>query len=305
MSIITDRSICTDDQTLSAMTKADNLARLTRQHLSSLRDFGITIAPAGSGQEFPGVQSGDASPAAAAPPPAARVREPAAPLTTEAPVSSSDSPAPPQVLTAPASLATPYPEPTADKAAALRVLQDSVSGCTLCSELAAQRTQTVFGTGNPNARLVLVGEAPGEREDRLGEPFVGAAGQLLDKILAACGLNRRDDVYILNAVKCRPPQNRNPKSEELSNCWQYAQTQLDILQPEFICCLGSVAARTLLQTDISVGRLRKRFHDYRGSKVLVTYHPAYLLRTSSAKKHAWDDMQMLMQAMGIEIPTRK
>jgi DNA polymerase len=203
-------------------------------------------------------------------------------------------------------LESPYPAPVvaADRRQSLQVLQEEVAQCTRCSQLCENRTQTVFGMGDPSSRLVLVGEGPGEQEDRSGEPFVGAAGKLLDKILAACGL-QRDQVYILNAVKCRPPQNRNPKPDELSNCWGFGQRQLDILQPEFICCLGSVAAKTVLNTNLSVGKLRKQFHRYRSSKVVVTYHPAYLLRTSSAKIHAWNDMKMLMNEMGIEIPKTK
>ena len=151
--------------------------------------------------------------------------------------------------------------------------------------------------------MVFVGEGPGEDEDQSGLPFQGAAGELFDKILSACGL-KREQVYLLNTIKCRPPKNRNPAAKELENCWGYGLQQLDILQPEFICCLGSVAAKTLLKTNLSIGKLRKRFHPYRGSKVLVTYHPTYLLRTSSAKTHAWEDMKMLMNEMGIEIPKR-
>jgi DNA polymerase len=147
---------------------------------------------------------------------------------------------------------------------------------------------------------VFLGEGPGANEDRLGEPFVGEAGQLLDKIMGACKL-ARSDVYILNTVKCRPPANRNPSQDELANCWGYAEKQLEILQPEFICCLGSVAARTLLKTTQSIGRLRRQFHSYRGSRVLVTYHPAYLLRTPSAKKHVWEDMKLLMKEMGVDL----
>lgn len=187
-----------------------------------------------------------------------------------------------------------------DRVAGLNVIQQEVAGCTQCPKLASNRTQTVFGTGNPAARLVFVGEGPGAQEDRLGEPFVGEAGQLLDKIMAACKLSRHD-VYILNTVKCRPPSNRNPAQDELANCWGYAERQLEIIQPEFICCLGSVASRTLLKTTQSLGRLRRQFHQYRGSRVLVTYHPAYLLRTPSAKRHVWEDMQLLMQEMGVDL----
>ena len=189
---------------------------------------------------------------------------------------------------------------TEERASALKVLQEQVARCTQCDELCSTRSQTVFGVGSPSTRLVMLGEGPGADEDRLGEPFVGAAGQLLDKIIAACNLSR-SDLYILNTVKCRPPGNRNPSQNELANCWGYAERQLEIIQPEFICCLGSVAARTLLKTTLSIGKLRRQLHCYRGSRVLVTYHPAYLLRTPSAKKHVWEDMQFLMKEMGIEL----
>ncbi len=187
-----------------------------------------------------------------------------------------------------------------DRTGGLQVLKEEIAACLKCDELSSKRTQTVFGIGNPEARLVFVGEAPGAQEDRVGEPFVGEAGQLLDKILISCKLTRAE-VFILNSVKCRPPGNRNPGQAEIANCWGYAERQLEILQPEFICCLGSVAARTLLKTTQSLGRLRQRFHTYRGSRVLVTYHPAYLLRTPSAKRHVWDDMKMLMKEMGVEL----
>jgi len=183
--------------------------------------------------------------------------------------------------------------------AQLNLLAQQVSRCQRCSELSSCRTNTVFGVGNRQPRLAFFGEGPGADEDRLGEPFVGRAGQLLNKIIAACKMNR-EDVYIFNSVKCRPPGNRNPREEEISNCWEYAEKQLEILQPEYICCLGSVAARTLLRTTESVGRLRGSFHQYRGSRVVVTYHPAYLLRAPEAKSKTWDDMKMLMDAMGIE-----
>lgn len=199
-------------------------------------------------------------------------------------------------------LSLPYPQslPLAQRQQQLTVLQDLVAGCTRCDELANSRTQTVFGIGDPAARLVFVGEGPGSDEDRDGEPFVGAAGQLLNKILDACQLSR-EQVYILNVVKCRPPRNRNPSDSERSCCWGYAREQLEILQPEFICCLGSVAAKSLLNTKQPLGRMRQQFHAYRGSRVIVTYHPAYLLRTPSAKRHVWDDMKLLMKAMGVDL----
>jgi len=187
-----------------------------------------------------------------------------------------------------------------ERVAALEVLQQQVQGCTRCRELADTRTQTVFGVGNPQPRLVFLGEAPGADEDRLGEPFVGRAGQLLTKIIEACTL-RREDVYILNVLKCRPPGNRTPSEDEAANCWPYLEQQLAILRPEFICCLGAVAVRRLLCVTTAVGKLRGQFFTYQGSQVLVTYHPSYLLRNPPAKKDVWDDMKLLMAQMGIEL----
>jgi DNA polymerase len=176
-----------------------------------------------------------------------------------------------------------------------------IAACTQCAHLAAARTQTVLGIGDPKARLCFMGEAPGADEDRQGEPFVGAAGQLLNKIIGACTL-RREEVYILNVLKCRPPGNRTPAPEEIANCRGYFDRQLEIIQPEFICCLGLVAAQTLLSTTQSLGKLRGRFHDYGGIKVMATYHPAYLLRYPEMKRAAWEDMKILMREMGLEIP---
>lgn len=182
-------------------------------------------------------------------------------------------------------------------AATLDILQREVAGCTLCPELASTRTQTVFGVGNPSSRLCFLGEAPGADEDRQGEPFVGRAGQLLNKILQACRLER-EEVYILNVLKCRPPGNRNPAPEEAGNCRRYLDRQLQLIEPRFICCLGAVAAQNLLSTTQSIGKLRGAVHDYRGIGVVCTYHPAYLLRNPSAKKYAWEDMKLLMRELG-------
>ena len=192
-------------------------------------------------------------------------------------------------------------QPADDRSAALAKVAREVAACTRCSELAASRTQTVFGVGSPHARLVFLGEAPGADEDRQGEPFVGRAGQLLTKIIEACTL-RREDVYILNILKCRPPGNRNPLPVEAAHCREYLDAQLAVIQPEFICCLGTVAAQNLLDTNSSIGSMRGRLHDYNGIKVLCTYHPAYLLRNPSAKRQVWDDMQVLLAEMGIKLP---
>jgi DNA polymerase len=148
--------------------------------------------------------------------------------------------------------------------------------------------------------VVLFGEAPGADEDRTGRPFVGAAGQLLDKIIAASKL-QREDLFIMNTLKCRPPGNRTPEEAEIASCRGFFERQFELLRPEFVVCLGAVAAKSLLQTQASIGQLRGKFHSYRGAQVVVTYHPAYLLRNPEMKKHTWSDMQMLMRALGIPV----
>lgn len=189
------------------------------------------------------------------------------------------------------------PDPSA--ADDLTILQQQVVGCTACGELAQSRTHTVFGVGDPHARLCFLGEAPGADEDRTGVPFVGAAGQLLTKMIEACTLSR-DEVYILNVLKCRPPGNRNPTPGEASNCSGFLKRQLELIDPEYVCCLGAVAAQNFLETTTPIGRLRGKVHHHAGRKVLCTYHPAYLLRNPSAKKPAWDDLQLLMAELGLK-----
>jgi uracil-DNA glycosylase len=186
-----------------------------------------------------------------------------------------------------------------DRSAALEEIRRRVVRCKRCADLVANRTQTVFGVGDPHARLVFLGEAPGADEDRQGEPFVGRAGQLLNDMITKGMKLRRADVYILNVLKCRPPQNRTPLPEEAAHCREFLDAQLDVLRPQFICCLGAVAAQNLLGTVESIGRLRGRVHEYRGVKVVCTYHPAYLLRNPAAKRDTWEDLQLLMREMGI------
>lgn len=198
------------------------------------------------------------------------------------------------------------PQMTLDqRRSGLAVIQREVAACTLCSELAQTRTQTVFGVGNPAARLCFLGEAPGADEDQQGEPFVGRAGQKLNEIIEKGMRLRREDVYILNVLKCRPPGNRNPTGDEADNCRPFLDRQLDLIQPEFICCLGAVAATNLLGINQPIGKLRGRVLDYRGIKVVATYHPAYLLRNPSARRQVWEDIQLLMREMGLEIPAAK
>jgi len=180
--------------------------------------------------------------------------------------------------------------------AAVESLEDiraHLGDCQRC-KLCRSRTNIVFGTGSPRARLMFVGEGPGQEEDRAGEPFVGAAGQLLNRIIDAIAL-RRQDIYIANVVKCRPPGNRLPEPDEIATCSPFLRRQIAAIRPLFICTLGSCAAQTLLKTSEAVSRLRGRFFDYEGIRVLPTFHPAYLLRNPEKKREVWEDMKLLMK----------
>jgi len=174
--------------------------------------------------------------------------------------------------------------------------------CTRC-KLHKARTNIVFGVGNPKAQLVFVGEGPGRDEDEQGEPFVGRAGKLLTQMIEAMGL-RRSDVYICNVVKCRPPENRLPEKDEIATCSPYLFRQLDVIGPKVICCLGACAAQTLLNTNQGISRYRGEFFDYRGAKLIATYHPAYLLRNPNAKGDVWKDLQKVMAVLGLQ-PKRR
>lgn len=187
----------------------------------------------------------------------------------------------------------------------LSQLARQAAGCTACS-LADGRTQVVFGVGDAHADLVFIGEAPGREEDLKGEPFVGRAGKLLDRMLNAIGLDR-SQVYIMNVVKCRPPANRDPRPEEVQACRRWFDPQLKAISPKLICLLGRVAAQEVLQTDAALAALRGRWHEYLGVPVWVTYHPAYLLRSPEQKRRAWEDMRSLMRryhAMTRQLPAR-
>jgi DNA polymerase len=181
----------------------------------------------------------------------------------------------------------------------LEEIREEIGECTRC-KLHRGRTNIVFGEGNPRAKLVFVGEGPGEEEDKQGRPFVGRAGQLLTKIIAAMGL-KRSDVYICNVVKCRPPGNRAPEQDEAGTCEQFLFKQLRSIEPVVIVCLGSTAAQSLFKTKVKLGDLRGKFHTYGRSKLLVTYHPAALLRNPGFKKPLWDDMQIVMKELGLPI----
>lgn len=184
-----------------------------------------------------------------------------------------------------------------------RIQQDIGPDCTRC-KLHRRRNSIVFGVGNPRAELVFVGEGPGADEDAQGIPFVGRAGQLLTQMIEAMGL-KRDDVYICNVVKCRPPENRTPEPEEIATCSPYLLRQLDVIRPKVIVCLGSVAAKTLLNTNQSMGRLRGQWFEHKASKLLVTYHPAYCLRNPPSKADVWKDLQLAMVELGMPLPPKK
>ena len=185
-----------------------------------------------------------------------------------------------------------------DKAAALAEIRQDIGPCTRC-ELSKARNTIVFGDGDPNARLLFVGEGPGADEDAQGLPFVGRAGQLLNNMISAMGL-RRDQVYIANIVKCRPPQNRVPEPVEAQTCVPFLFRQIDVIQPEVIVALGSTAATYLLGGKSPLSALRGRIHQARGAKLIVTYHPAFLLRDPRQKKEAWADLQIAMAELGLE-----
>ncbi len=191
----------------------------------------------------------------------------------------------------------------ADRAAALQVIQQEIGDCTRCPLAYAGRRTIVFGDGDAKARLMFVGEGPGADEDASGLPFVGKAGQLLNNMIGAMGL-RREDVYIANIVKCRPPQNRVPEPVEANTCTQFLLRQMDVVQPEVVVALGSTAATYLLGVKQSLTALRGRWHGVRGAKLVVTYHPAFLLRDPRQKGEAWKDLQMVMKEMGLQAPAK-
>ena len=190
-----------------------------------------------------------------------------------------------------------------ERVLALDALAAEVKQCMRCAELCSTRTQTVFGQGKPSVELCFVGEAPGADEDKQGIPFVGAAGQLLNKIIAASGF-QREELYICNIIKCRPPANRTPLANEAANCRDFLERQIALVQPKYIVALGGCAASNLLQTTVSLGKLRGRFHDFKGIPVMVTYHPAFLLphRSPEKKRDVWEDMKWLLKQMGRPVP---
>ena len=247
-----------------ARTEYEKLLRAAHQRLEMERSFGLTHVQ--RPQKTKAVERRPAAPPAPAPPP------------KEAPA---PTPASPEALS---------------KEEALGQLRKECEQCMRC-QLARTRTNLVFGVGSPDADLMFVGEAPGEDEDRQGEPFVGKAGQLLTKMIEAIGM-KRSDVYICNILKSRPPGNRPPLPDEIAACLPYLKRQIRIIKPKIICALGATAAKTLLNTDRSIGQLRGKFFDYEGGITLLpTFHPSYLLRDPSQKAKAWDDLKMVRDTL--------
>jgi uracil-DNA glycosylase family 4 len=195
------------------------------------------------------------------------------------------------------------PPVISDKPSALKLIREDIGDCTRC-RLHKGRTNLVFGVGNLNADLMFIGEGPGADEDAQGEPFVGRAGQLLNNMISAMGI-KREDVYIANVVKCRPPSNRTPEKDECDTCSPFLMRQIDVIKPKVIVALGAVAAKNLLAVNDSMVNLRGRWYDFRDSKLLVTYHPAYLLRDPRQKKETWKDLQMAMKYLGLNPPAAK
>ena len=195
------------------------------------------------------------------------------------------------------------PDALADPAQGLRAIREDIGDCTRCRLAKQGRKQIVFGVGNPRAELMFIGEAPGADEDQQGEPFVGRAGQLLNNMIKAMGL-RREDVYIANIIKCRPPGNRTPERDECETCSPFLMRQIATIKPKAIVALGAVAAKTLLAINAPMTELRGKWYDFRGTRLAVTYHPAFLLRDPRQKKEAWKDLQMVMKDLGLVAPPR-
>ncbi len=206
---------------------------------------------------------------------------------------------------APNRFAAELPEKVAtDPAAALRIIREELGeDCTRCKLHKLGRKQIVFGVGNPRADLMFIGEGPGADEDQQGEPFVVRSGQLLNKMIEAMGLSR-SEVYIANVVKCRPPGNRTPERDECETCMPFLIRQVEAVNPKVIVALGAVAAKNLLQMNASMGEMRSRSYDFRGARLFVTYHPAYLLRDPRQKSEAWKDLQQVMKHLGLKVPSK-
>ena len=225
------------------------------------------------------------------------------PVEVLSPVPKFESEAAVTMPTASASRASTQATVSSDPIVALRQIREDIGDCTRCRLHKQGRKQIVFGVGNPRADLMFIGEAPGADEDEKGEPFVGRAGQLLTNMIKAMGLSR-EEVYIANIIKCRPPGNRTPERDECETCSPFLMRQIQAIAPKAIVALGAVAAKTLLAINAPMSELRGRWYDFRGTKLAVTYHPAFLLRDPRQKKETWKDLQMVMKELGLKAPEK-
>lgn len=279
--------------------------RALRQELEGWRRAGLSHLPMPPRKRSAPAPTSSKPTATRTPPSASassRTTSPPATRTTRPPTAATSSTTHALPVVSEPLSASPYPAGSReDREWRLNQLRQRVAACTRCQELASARTQTVFGVGNPEARFLFIGEAPGADEDAQGEPFVGAAGQLLNKIIGACGL-KREDIYICNILRCRPPGNRKPLPEEAANCREYLDGQIAIIDPDFIVCWGATAAQNLMGTEESIGRLRGRSFQHGRATVLCTYHPSYLLRNPAAKKDVWEDMKLFLKQAGLPVP---
>ena len=303
------------------MTSPNELRRLIRQTLELYRGMGLEQIPLvavpvdspappparGGGRETSSPLNKPRSNPLGAPwerfqKPGAVPPETPVPSSATSPIASVEpavlSPSPPVARPVPTTL--PAHSTREERASALAVLQQGVVGCQRCTELASTRTNTVFGVGDPAAKILFLGEAPGADEDAQGEPFVGRAGQLLNDIITACQL-KREEIYICNVLKCRPPGNRTPLEVECANCREFLDGQLAAIDPEYVVCWGTTAAQNLLQTKQPIGKLRQQFFRHGRAKVVCTYHPSYLLRNPPAKKDVWEDMKFWRLEMGVDL----
>lgn len=275
-----------------------------RDELRLLQELGFDYLDLGSAA-LPVIAVEEARPAPQAPPPQRVVEErsPARPAPAERPTPPAFVPPPPPrraEVAAAADFVHDRVAPAAElQGTTLEELGAVASACTRC-RLSGTRTQVVWGTGNPKSELMFVGEAPGRDEDLAGEPFVGRAGQLLTDIIKAMGLTR-ETVYIANVIKCRPPENRNPEPDELDACRPYIHRQIELIKPKVIVTLGRFALQSTLERNISISAARGEWLNFKGIKLMPTYHPAYLLRTPAAKKDVWADMKQVMRELGLTL----
>jgi DNA polymerase len=297
---------------LSENASNENLKARARLALRAERAFGLTALPMRGGVSPESAESLESRAPDPIPEPTRR-ETPPAPTAAQTPVDLFGRPASEQTAAQRGLVPPPSREPFTlpllrpeEKRQRLRELDaNEVTGCTKC-RLCEQRTKTVFGEGDPDAKIFFIGEGPGENEDRQGRPFVGRAGELLDTMIEAMGL-KREQVYIANIVKCRPPGNREPAPDEVATCTPYLERQLEMIRPQVIVTLGRPAAQHMLQSKISISRIRGQWQTWRGIKLMPTFHPAYILRnyTPETRAAVWEDLKKVLTELGLPIPAKK